>query len=160
LPTASADDLAGKGHPLCLQPFNRLLDVFHAHRHVVEYLVAKLIDPTRDDTRAAPIVGIRLIHEERRVPNLPIDLRIPVLIFNRFTVPISKPHEFLRPLIDVQRSQREMVCDRIETDSRLVQRVSQHLGCLIVRHIVVDHPGNQCIEFSALIHDGHLHGYG
>ena len=32
------------------------------------------------------------------------------------------------------------------------EAVPQHLGCPIARHIVVDHPADQRIEFSALIH--------
>ena len=73
---------------------------------MMKHLIAEGFDPTGDDAGAAPIIGIGLIHEERGVSNLPIDLRVPVFILDRFAVPIPEPREFLRTPVDIQRPQR------------------------------------------------------
>src|SRR5262245_66435552 len=94
---------------------------------MVKYLIAECFDPTRDDACAAPIIGIRLIHEERGISDFPINLRVPVFVFDRFTIPIPELREFFRTPVDIQSPQRQMVCDRIEADSRLVQQFPQGL---------------------------------
>ena len=122
LPAPGPDNLAGKGHAFGFQPFHRQLDVFDTHRHMMEHLIAKRMNPRRDNAGAASIIGVGLIHEERGISDFPIDLRVPIFIFDRFAVPIAEPREFLRPPVDVQRPQREMVRNRLEADPRFIQR--------------------------------------
>jgi hypothetical protein len=145
LAAGGPDDGTREFHAVALQARDRPVDILDAHRDMVKDLVAEGAHPPRNDAGFPTGVRIGLIHEESGIAGFAIDLRVPVVVLQCFIIRISQRDERLGAPIDVQRAQRHVIDDRIESHTGLLEQASEDLGRPIARHILGHHPFEQSV---------------
>ena len=119
---------------------------------MVKHSITEFLNPARNDAGFASVVRIRLINKQGWVSSLPEYLGIPIVVVNRFIVPIPQSNELLGTLIDIHRPDGEVVDDRHKPHSDFIQRTTKHSRRTIMRQKVGCHATNHGIEVSFFSH--------